>query len=413
MYAVIMAGGKGTRIRSINCEVPKPMVPILGKPVLEYQVRCLKENGITNIIIVVGYLKEVIKTYFSDGSKFGVNIQYLEENEPLGTAGALFFLKNLIDSDFLLCNGDVIFDVDIQRFYQYHKEKKGIATLFTHPNNHPYDSALLVRDETDRVIHWFHKEDVRTNAENCVNAGLHIFSERIFQFFSEKRKLDLDRDILRPNLMNENIYAYQSPEYVRDMGTPERYWQTERDIKNGIVSKKNLRNKQKAFFLDRDGTINVHKGFLTHVDQMELEQGVCDAIRRINHSEYLTVVVTNQPVIARGDCTFEELRAIHNRMEELLGAEGAYVDAIFFCPHHPHRGYPNERLEYKIDCACRKPKAGLLLQAAEQYNIDISQSYMIGDSIHDVQAGENAGCKENFLISGNNDLLSYVKALLN
>ena len=110
-------------------------------------------------------------------------------------------------------------------------------------------------------------------------------------------------------------------------------------------------------------------------------------------TSYLAIVVTNQPVIARGDITFEELAAIHNKMETLLGKEGAYLDDIYYCPHHPHKGYEGERPELKIDCECRKPKPGMLLKAAKDYNIDLSQSWMIGDGENDIKAGINAGCR--------------------
>lgn len=120
---------------------------------------------------------------------------------------------------------------------------------------------------------------------------------------------------------------------------------------------------------------------------------MAEAIRKINESGYLAIVVTNQPVIARGEVSFEELEEIHNKMETLLGKEGAYLDAIYYCPHHPHRGYEGERPELKIDCDCRKPKPGMLFKAAEDFNIDLSQSWMIGDGENDVKAGINAGCK--------------------
>ena len=148
-----------------------------------------------------------------------------------------------------------------------------------------------------------------------------------------------------------------------------------------------------AVVLDRVGTINKYVGFLRNIDDFELIDGVSDAIKKINQSGYLAIVVTNQPVIARGEVSWEELNEIHKKMATLLGKDGAYVDAIYICPHHPDKGFEGERPEYKIDCDCRKPKPGLLLQAAKDYNIDLSQSIMIGDSDRDVEAGKAAGCK--------------------
>ena len=210
-------------------------------------------------------------------------------------------------------------------------------------------------------------------------------------------KIDLDRQILKPLAGTGKMYVYDSPEYVKDMGTPERYKAVCNDFENGTVQAKNLRRKQKAIFLDRDGTINKYVAFLRNIDDFDLIDGVSDAIRAINNSGYLAIVVTNQPVIARGEMTFGELDEIHNKMETLLGYDGAYLDGIYFCPHHPHKGYDGEVPELKIDCDCRKPKPGMLLQAAEEFNIDLSLSWMIGDSENDILAGKAAGCKTGLI----------------
>lgn len=393
MKAVIMAGGKGTRIASVASDVPKPMIQICGKPILQYQIECLKEQEITEITLIIGYLGYVIKEYFDNGSDFGVTITYIEEKEPLGTAGALYYLKNRVSDDFLLLNGDIIFDVDFKRFMDYHKSKGSYATIFTHPNNHPYDSGLVVTDQDGFVTKWMHKEDERTVYRNRVNAGLHILSPKLLECFNEAKKTDLDRDVLKVLIPKCQLVAYDSPEYVKDMGTPERYEMVTKDIESGLVHAKNLKNKQKAVFLDRDGTINFYKGFIRDEKELELIPGIADTIKKINASGYLAIVVTNQPVIARGECTIEELDRIHQKLETLLGHEGAYIDDLFYCPHHPDKGFEGEREEYKIECDCRKPKPGMLLQAAQKYNIDLSESYMIGDDDRDVEAGRRAGCK--------------------
>lgn len=393
MKIVIMAGGKGTRIAQVNATVPKPMIPIEGKPILEYQIETLKNQGYTDIILIVGHMGNVIQEYFGDGAEFGVQISYIIEEQPLGTAGALYFLKDEIKDDFLLLNGDIIFDVNIQKFLEYHCKRGTVATILTHPNSHPYDSGIIIADEKKRVINWLHKEDERLWYKNRVNAGLHMLSPRIFDLFTEVKKCDLDRDILKPLIKDRELSVYDSPEYIKDMGTPDRYYAVIEDIKSGKVSAKNLKNKQKAIFLDRDGTINKYVGFLTDINEFELLDGVADAIQMINESGYLAIVVTNQPVIARGEVSVGELQEIHNKMETLLGQSGAYIDDIFYCPHHPHKGYEGERPEYKIECECRKPKPGMLFAAAEKYNIDLRESWMIGDGENDIEAGRNAGCK--------------------
>ncbi|AEF86387.1 conserved hypothetical protein [Treponema primitia ZAS-2] len=394
MKVVIMAGGKGTRIAAIASDIPKPMVPIAGKPILEHQIDCLARNNFTDIIMVVGHLGEKIKDYFTDGSKWDCTISYYTETEPLGTAGALYKIIDNLSDDFILINGDIIFDIDFSRFIAFHSTQKALATLVVHPNNHPFDSALLITDQEHRVIQWLNKEDSRLYYKNQVNAGIHILSKNLLaKAGPHKEKVDLDRDILKPLISCGAIYAYNTPEYIKDMGTPERYAQVSTDIERGIVRKRNLSCPQEAVFLDRDGTINTLNGFVTKPEQLELIDGTPEAIRRINSSGYLSIVITNQPVIARGEASLIDLENIHHKLETELGRKGAYLDDIFFCPHHPDKGFPGERPEYKINCECRKPKPGMLFQAALKYNIDLSKSYMVGDDIKDVLAGIAAGCK--------------------
>lgn len=392
MKAIIMAGGMGTRVSGVDPDLPKPMLPILDKPILSYQIEQLKNNGIRDITLVIGYLGHIIRGYFGDGAWMGVNIDYIEESFPLGTAGALFYLKEQLTEDFLLINGDILFDVDFCRFRAAHHIYGGEATILTHPNDHPYDSGVIVADTNGRVFQWLHKEDKRLWYKNRSNAGLHMLSPSVLGRFTEPRKTDLDRDVLRPMIADGGLFVYDSPEYVKDMGTPRRLIEAKTDVLAGKPLLRNLKNRQRAFFLDRDGTINKHVGFLADIHDFELIDGTAEAIKKINESGYLAIVITNQPVIARGDITWAELLEIHNKMETLLGREGAYLDDIFVCPHHPARGFPGERLEYKIDCDCRKPKPGLFVEAAEKYNIDLSASFMIGDSDSDMDAGNVVGC---------------------
>lgn len=409
MKVVIMAGGKGTRISSIASDIPKPMIEILGKPVLEREIECLRDQGFKDIIITVSHLGSIIMDYFSNGIKFGVNIEYYFEEEPLGNAGALFKIKDKLSDEFLLLNADAIFDIDFNRFVDYHHKKGGLVTLFTHPNSHPYDSGLIITDSDNKVISWLNKEDDRpTYYKNRVNAGLHVINKKVLDINIDSAKVDLDRQILKPLTNNGVVYAYDSPEYVKDMGTPERYHSVINDYKLGIVQAKNIKNKQQAIFLDRDGTINKYVGFLTDIEKFELLSRVTDAIKLINSKGYLAIVVTNQPVIARGEVTVDELDEIHNKMETLLGREGAYIDAIYYCPHHPDSGFDGEIKELKFDCECRKPKPGMIFKAKHDFNIDLSKSWMIGDSKSDILCGNSASCHTAYI--GNDDIDSDIKA---
>lgn len=413
MKTVIMAGGKGSRISELFPDIPKPLIPITNssgvtKPVLEWEICSLRDQGFTEIILTVSHMADKIKEYFGTGAQWDCHIEYFIEETPLGNAGALFRLREWLGKEpFLLLNADAVFDVDFNRMVAFHHSHGGLVTLFTHPNSHPYDSGIVITNEDKSVRQWLTKEDSRPEYYcNRVNAGLHVIDPLVLDSTDidssivgktdengKTIKIDLDRQILKPLCESGKMFAYDSPEYVKDMGTSERYEQVSRDFANGVVNKKNLKNPQKAIFLDRDGTINKYVGFLRHIEDFSLIDGVSDAIKKINNSGYLAIVITNQPVIARGEVTVQELDKIHRKMETELGKDGAYINGLYYCPHHPHKGYAGEIPEFKIECDCRKPKPGLILRAAKDFNIELNKSWMIGDGENDVKAGKAAGCK--------------------
>ena len=362
MQAVIMAGGKGTRLAALTKdEIPKPMVEVAGKPLLLWQVERLKDHGITDILMVIGHLGEKIQEFFGDGERFGVRIRYFVEETPLGTAGSFYYLKDMVE-----------------------------------------DSDLLVLDEDDRVRKFDSKHNTRDYwYENCVNAGIFVFNRKICDRVPEPVKRNLENDVIQGMIQDgESVYGYRSPEYVKDVGTVDRIQQTLKDIERGFIAEKSLSRKQKCIFLDRDGTINQYRGLVYKEEDFELEPCAVQAVKRINQSGRLGIVITNQPVVARGLCGIEDVENIHRKLSSLLGKEGAFLDDILFCPHHPDKGYPEENPAYKIPCECRKPKTGLVEQAAEKYNIDLSASWMVGDTTIDIQTGINAGMRTALVLTG-------------
>ncbi|MCL2513260.1 MAG: HAD-IIIA family hydrolase [Oscillospiraceae bacterium] len=405
MKTVIAAGGFGTRISALNPQTPKVMTEINGKSVLLRQIEALREQGFRDFIITVGHLSEKIIEYFGGGGRFGVNISYYEEKEALGSAGALFRLKDKLTEnfiqDFVFINGDIVFDVDFKKFYDFHESKNAVATIFAHPNSHPFDSVLIAADESGRVTDMLYKRPENgIYYKNLVNAGLHILSPLIFDKIAKTGSASLDCDILKPLLKTRGVYSYKSAEYAKDMGTPERLAEVKNDLKSGLPEARSLRSKRKAVFLDRDGTVNAFNGLICNPQDLTLIGGAAEAVRKINKSGYLALIITNQPGISMGKYTFGELAQTNSYLETLLGNAGAYIDGLYFCPHYPVGGYEDELPQYKIDCECRKPKAGMLFKAAEELNIDLSQSYMVGDSEKDIKAGKAAGCKPVFIKNG-------------
>ncbi len=403
MIALIQAGGAGTRLKSITGDLPKPMVKICGKPILQWQIESMVSSGIKKFILVVSKKSTAVQDYFGSGIKFGCEIDYIVENTPLGSGGALALVARKIKSDFILCFGDLMLDVDWGKFVNFHKKSGAIITAFSHPNSHPYDSDVLITNERGKIINILSKNQKRDFFyANLTNAGVYCVSSTLLETFDDDEpiKMDFEKDLLIPTIACEGAYAYRSSEYVKDAGTPDRFESVIEDCQKGIISAKCLKNPQKAIFLDRDGTINVFGNFVTNSSMLKLMPQAPSAIKQINKSAYLAICITNQPVVARGETTFEGLHEIHCKMEDLLGNEGAYLDDIYFCPHHPDKGFPGEVANLKIQCDCRKPKIGMLLKAKAKYNIDFSKSWFIGDTCQDVQTGINAGCKTILLLGG-------------
>ena len=413
MQLVIIAGGKGTRLGLKD--IPKPMCPINGKPLLEMQIDLAKRYGINEIFILSGHLSQVIIDYFGDGSKFGVNIHHIVESKPLGTAGSLKLLEGTLKERFLVFYGDVVMDFDIKYFIEFYKQnEKSIGSLIVHPGNHPYDSDLVEVNDKKEIIGFLpkpHPKDLLYR--NLNNAAVYILSPKIFNEIPNDVNTDFGKDIF-PKIVQDGklLRAYDTPEYIKDMGTPDRLQHISEDVRSGLVASLNRKNPRRAIFLDRDGTINVNMDTHPTVECFTLLPGVPDAIRLINESLYLAVVVTNQPMIAKGFLTFDQLKLIDKKMETLLGEKRAYLDKIYFCPHHPERGFSGEITELKIQCNCRKPKPGMLLQAAQEMNIDLANSWMIGDSATDVEAGIAAGCK-TIKLDNKTTLLDAVTRILN
>ncbi|MBS1486947.1 MAG: HAD-IIIA family hydrolase [Bacteroidetes bacterium] len=392
VQAVILAGGQGTRIRSVDAGTPKSMLPIGGKPLLQHQIEWLKSYGIKEVILLVNHLKEPIISFFQNGEKWGIGISYYEEATPLGTVGGVKEIENKIKGDFLLLYGDVMADMDIHRLQQFHSSKKSDCTLVVHPNDHPHDSDLVDMDAEER-INAFHPKphDATRYYRNLVNAGVCIFSPAIFPFLQKGVKADFGKDIF-PTLVNRiNMFGYNTTEYLKDMGTPERLEKVNQDFLSGKVQAKNLAKEQKAIFLDRDGVLNEDSHLVASVNELDVYPYSGSAVKKINDSNYLAIVATNQSVIARGKISEDDLRAIHNKLDTVLGRDHAKLDAIYYCPHHPDKGFAGESTNYKIDCHCRKPKPGMLLDAAKNFNINLSESYFIGDAERDIEAGQRAG----------------------
>ncbi|ESY64280.1 HAD-IIIA family hydrolase [Mesorhizobium opportunistum] len=404
MQAVVLAGGRGTRLRSRIGDLPKSLANIGGKPLLEHQIVLAKQHGIEKVLILVNHAAEQIVEFCKQRENWGIEILCVDDGAPRGTAGAVLSVLDLLDDDFLTIYGDTMLDVDLTRFKCFHeKHKAAAATIFTHPNDHPHDSDLIETSE-DGIVTAFHPypHDPGIFYSNKVSAALYyVRRQALLAWRATATPLDFGKDLF-PEMLRAGaeIRSYSSPEYIKDAGTPARFDKVCADFASGRIARASLASSQKAVFLDRDGCINVDYGHIDRPERFELIGGAADAIACFNRAEYRTIVVTNQPVVARGDCSLQDLRTIHNKMETELGRCGAFVDAIYFCPHHPDRGFIGEVEALKVRCNCRKPATGLVDEAVEAFNVDRSQSWIIGDSSSDVALAKRSGIRSILVETG-------------
>lgn len=398
----ILAGGLGKRLRALLGDLPKPMIPIAGRPLLEHHLELARRHGFTRIAIFACYKAEVIQNHFGDGSKWGVSLDYIIEREPLGTAGAVLDRLDAMADRFLVMYGDTMLNVDLRRLWQAHENAGASATLFLHPNNHPLDSDLVEMDAHDRITAFHNRpHDPNRYFQNLVNAGLYVLEKRALAGYPATRHssfatpmLDFGKDLFPALLQtNAHLHGYNSPEFIKDIGTPDRYHWVCAQHEAGIIQRSSFETSQPAVFLDRDGTLieEVTRHGIASPDDLRLLPRVADAVHALNQAGWRVVVVTNQPIVAKGMATEADIQAQHNKLETLLGREHAFVDRIYWCPHHPERGFPGERAELKINCECRKPNTGMIRRAAAELNLDLSKSWLIGDTTTDIQTAKNAG----------------------
>ncbi len=400
---MILAGGKGTRMAARIGDLPKSLVPVGDKPLLAHQFEMLARHGIQRVTLLCGYRAAVIREFCGDGSRWGLQITCIEDPVPLGTAGAVIASLAQLPQEFIVLYGDTMVNVDLKRLCAAHAASGAQATLLLHPNDHPWDSDLVETDTHGRVvaIHGYpHPES--SVLPNRVNAALYILKASALAAFAvPDEPLDFAKHVF-PALVQRGVHlhGYRSPEYIKDAGTPERLDCVERDWKSGKVAYSSLDVTRPAVFLDRDGTINEEIPYLSRPEEFKLIPGAAAAIRILRDAGYRVVVVTNQPVIARGECTVEDVNRIHDRMETDLSREGAFIDGIYFCPHHPDKGFKGERAELKFDCDCRKPRDGMVRRAVEELNLDLSRSWLVGDRSSDIQLAHNCGIPSILLRTG-------------
>lgn len=236
MKAVIMAGGKGTRLRPLTCDCPKPMVPIMNKPVMEHIIDLLKRHGITDIAVTTFYLPQVIEDYFGDGSDFGVNLRYFVEESPLGTAGSVKNAEKFLDETFIVISGDALTDADLTRAVDYHQNKGSIATLVLTQEDIPLEYGVVMTNQEGAITQFLEKPSWGEVFSDTVNTGIYILDPHVFNYYDKGVKFDFSKDLF-PKLLQagEPMYGHVMENYWCDVGNLQQYRKTHYDIINGKV----------------------------------------------------------------------------------------------------------------------------------------------------------------------------------
>jgi histidinol-phosphate phosphatase family protein len=404
-HLAIVAGGKGVRMGEAYSGLPKALIPVGGKPVLQHQLELARGAGVTAVTIFAGHLAEQIVAFVGDGARFGIEVRVRIEDAPLGNAGALVAALDDLPDQFFVLYGDVMAAVDLGRMGEFHLGRGADFTTFVHPNDHPFDSDLIEAGADGRVSAL--RPSPHPGGEhfaNLVNAALYAVRREALRPFqgADGGMLDFTKDVLAGLVgRGADVRAYRSSEYIKDMGAPARLARVEADWRAGKIRLDGQGAARPAVFLDRDGTLNVDRPFIARAADLELIPGAGAALRRLREAGFLLVVVTNQPVIARGEASEADVTDIHNKLEWELGKAGAFVDKIYFCPHHPDGGYAGERPELKVVCDCRKPATGLVDAACRDFGVDRAASWMVGDSTRDVELARRAGLRSVLVQTGN------------
>ena len=396
--AVITLGGKGSRLLDVTKNIPKPLWKINGVHTLERSIQILSRQGIDKYIWITGYKHELFLQEAKRISiEYNIDVYIHKENTPKGEAGSIFDFLDRLDNEFIFLNGDIIFDLDLIKLISFHNRNNSHITFITHLTNHPEDSDCIIESPSLSISKYkFKNEESSTNGFYLGNAGLSIISKYALDtiknmYSKDKKNISLFKDIIvLAHENNLNVYSYNTSEYLKDMGTPNRLLTVKNDIIQGEVAKRSYKNIQKALFIDRDNTLNecMQGEYIININQIKLFEERISKFTQIAKNFDLVILITNQPQISMGKVSWQEVIEINGEIISRCQSFGLNISCFYLCPHHPSTGFDGEIYSLKSSCFCRKPLPGLFLEASNNKNIDFKKSLMIGDSWRDREASE-------------------------
>jgi len=367
--AVILAGGKGERLKPITNDIPKPMAELNGKPFLEYLISFLKKNNIEELVLLLGYKHEKIEDYFGDGLEFGVNIKYSIGNVENDTGKRLKDAYDLLDNEFLLMYCDNYCPIDIDKLYEFHKSQGRLATIVAYENSENITKNNIYVAKEGYVVKYDYKR--QSNNLNGVDIGFFILNKKVVE----------DMPIDNISFQKHTIPILIEKEELSGHLTKHKYYSIS-DVDRLRITERYLRD-QKVILLDRDGVINKipkYGDYITDPSEIIYLPDVKDTIDKLHNMGFSIYVMTNQAGIGLEhiDMTIDQLEAVHEKIYKDFDGK---INQIYYCPHH-----------WDDNCDCRKPKPGMLFQAAREHNIDLTRTIYVGDTLRDKKTALRAGC---------------------
>ncbi|MDX2036746.1 MAG: HAD-IIIA family hydrolase [Isosphaeraceae bacterium] len=394
LNAFILAGGLGTRLRPLTDTIPKCLVPIAGRPLLEYWVDELARIGIQEARVNTHAHAERVREFITEIRASGrLNLTEFHEPVLLGSAGTIAANPDFAaDADHVvLIYADNLSNVDLGRLLEFHRSHDDPFTIMLCRTSAPQACGIVELDSTGCVLSF--EEKPKHPRGNLANAGVYVVDRSAYEEIAAFGAFDLGFDVL-PRFVGR-MRGWEFSGYHRDIGTHEALAQASADALHLFSLEAIPPHRRPAVFLDRDGTLIESVHYLKDPDEVRLVDGAADSLRRLARAGFALVLVTNQAAIGKGLMTDFDLERVHDRLEALLAAEGAKLDAIYHCSI---AGCGSDRTV--IEHRDRKPGPGMLLRAAQDLDLDLGRSWMIGDMISDVLAGRNAGCLDSILIEG-------------
>jgi len=395
---VVLAGGMGTRLTSAGIQTPKLLLKFQNQTLLENILNEAHGEGFTDILWLLGHGSEDIERQISQAANLSEKIKhkiFIEDNH-LGTLGALLQARDYLHEDFCVIMGDLFLaSTNIGGVYQDFIKSSEDARILVKYTDHPSDSDLVIVDNEIKVIDLKPYPHTVLPTLPIGNAGVIFIRKSYISEDFELLKQDIFKDLI-PIMLNKgcDIKATFHQGVIKDIGTPQRLSETN----TNAVPDKHL-SDEKGIFFDRDGTLNVENGHINSKDQIELLPETSKILAAAVKNYNKIGVLTNQPVIARGDATLEQVKDINLHLVNMAGIYDSSKVEFKVCPHYPESGFAGEVLELKIVCNCRKPACGMILQTLNENQLRSNNCLYVGNSVTDLQAAEAANVKWVHLIS--------------